>query len=82
MKTTIDIRDDLLTAAKVAAAKRKTSLKQIIEHALERELSDLEEKRQIAAENGFMVDEHGLPYFPSQGRTITNEDVYRLLNED
>ena len=39
MKTTLDLPDDLLIEAKSAAARRRTTLKAIVEHALRRELA-------------------------------------------
>lgn len=38
MKTTIDLPDDLLIEAKTLAARRKTTLKAIVESALRREI--------------------------------------------
>lgn len=38
MKTTLDLPDDLLIEAKTAAARRRTSLKALVENALRREL--------------------------------------------
>jgi hypothetical protein len=38
MKTTLDLPDDLLIEAKTMAARRKTTLKAIVEKALRREL--------------------------------------------
>jgi hypothetical protein len=38
MKTTLDLPDDLLIEAKTLAARRKTTLKAIVEHALRREI--------------------------------------------
>ncbi len=38
MKTTLDIPDDLLIEAKSIAAKRRTTLKAMVEHALRREI--------------------------------------------
>jgi len=35
MKTTIDIKDDLLHRAKIAAAQRRTTLKELVETGLE-----------------------------------------------
>lgn len=39
MKTTLDLDDALLMEAKAAAARRRTTLKAIVEHALRRELA-------------------------------------------
>ena len=38
MKTTIDLSDDLLVEAKATAARRGTTLKVMVEHALRREI--------------------------------------------
>ena len=38
MKTTLELPDDLLIAAKSAAARRRTTLKALVEHALRREI--------------------------------------------
>lgn len=38
MKTTLDLPDNLLIEAKTFAARRKTTLKAIVEHALRREI--------------------------------------------
>ena len=39
MKTTLELDDALLTEAKAVAAKRRTTLKAMVEHALRRELA-------------------------------------------
>ncbi|MEO5914004.1 MAG: hypothetical protein ABIS50_07200 [Luteolibacter sp.] len=38
MKTTLDLPDDLLIEAKAVAARRRTTLKAMVEHALRREI--------------------------------------------
>jgi RecB family exonuclease len=78
MKTTIDIPDRLLRSAKAMAARRGTTLKTIITHALEREVyhSDL------PSEQDFAVNEDGVPYLPPRGVRITSELVTRLLDEE
>lgn len=43
MKTTLDLPDDLLVEAKMLAARRKTTLKAIVESALRRELRPIAE---------------------------------------
>ncbi len=39
MKTTLDLPDDLLAEAKAVAARRRITLKAMVEHALRRELA-------------------------------------------
>jgi len=43
MKTTLEIDDALLMEAKLVAAKRRTTLRAIVEHALRRELAPAQE---------------------------------------
>ncbi len=43
MKTTIELPDDLLIEAKAAAARRRTTLKDMITHALRREIGAVSE---------------------------------------
>jgi hypothetical protein len=80
MKTTIELPDELLTEAKAAAARRRTTLKAMIEHALKRELR----QNQPAADSDacFSIDRHGLPVFKKSGDTVvTSELVYHLMED-
>jgi hypothetical protein len=49
MKTTIEIRDDLLKAAKKRAIDRGVPLRALVEEALEREVADGEEVESVVA---------------------------------
>ena len=77
MKTTIELPDALLRAAKAMAVRRGTTLKAIITHALEREVHDGAPPRAV-----FEVDDDGLPHLPSRGARVTSELVDRLLDEE
>ena len=77
MKTTIELPDQLFRAAKAAAVRRRTTLKALITHALEREVLG----PQPTAQASFEVDELGLPHLPSRGVRVTDEVVNRLLDE-
>lgn len=76
MKTTVELPDGLLRAAKAMAASRGTTLKAIITHALEREVHDGDPPQGV-----FEVDEDGLPHLPSRGARVTSELVVRLDEE-
>jgi len=81
MKTTLELPDELLTEAKAVAARRRTTLKALVEHALRRELvGELYESG--FAREAYRVDEDGLPYFPSRKGRVTSEQVYQILDED
>ncbi len=77
MKTTIELPDDLLRAAKAVAARRGTTLKAILTHALEREVHDGN-----SPSGRFDVDNDGLPHLPSRGVRVTGDLVSRLLDEE
>ena len=78
MKTTIDLPDRLLRAAKTMAARRGTTLKALMTHALERELHDAARPAQA----GFEVDDEGMPCLPRRGVSVTSGVVNRLLDEE
>lgn len=80
MKTTIDLPDELLAEAKATAARRRTTLKAMVEHALRREIEGGRPKRY--QRNSFIVDEQGLPLVKKKRDSrVTNEMVYKLMEE-
>lgn len=75
MKTTLDLDDALLIEAKAVAARRRTTLRAMVEHALRRELAP-------AAEAGHRGDPgSGLPRLPKQGSVNPNAELHRRLSE-
>ena len=80
MKTTIDLSDDLLVEAKATAARRRTTLKAMVEHALRREIrGDL---KPLEREESFTIDGHGLPVLRKPGDSVvTSEMVYRMMED-
>ena len=80
MKTTIELPDALFMAAKSVAAKRRTTLKAMMEHALRREIGDTPNVTKSAA---YELNEYAFPVLKKQaGPQVTNEDVYALLDEE
>ena len=77
MKTTIELPDTLFREAKAAAVRRRTTLKALVTHALEREVYCGEGSDQAV----FDVDEHGIPHLPSRGVRVTGEIVSQILDE-
>ena len=81
MKTTLDLDEALLIEAKSVAAKRRTTLKAVVEHALRRELAPAPEIANPDPEKfeigplGFLVLKR------KPGETITLEQV-RGIQED
>ncbi|MFZ4683826.1 MAG: hypothetical protein ACOYMS_15075 [Terrimicrobiaceae bacterium] len=81
MKTTLDLPDDLLIEAKAVAARRRTTLKAMVEHSLRREIGA---SSPCSSTEG--VTERNARGFPiikrSGGDRVTSETVYALLDED
>jgi hypothetical protein len=82
MKTTLDLPDALLMEVKAVAARRRTSMRSIIEHALRRELGDLapaKMERDVLTE----VNAYGFPILKRTGRgRITSGMVYALQHQE
>lgn len=74
MKTTLDIDDELLVEAKATAARRRTTLKAMVEHALRRELSPSLAVREASS----FPD---LPILKKRGRVNPNAELHRRLAE-
>lgn len=83
MKTTMDIDDELLIAAKATAARRRTTLKAMVEHALRREILPVGGHASKTNKACFEINNRGLPQLKrSGGEKITSEMVYKLMDEE
>ena len=82
MKTTMDIDDSLLIAAKAVALKRRTTLKAMVEHALRREIEPVG-ATDSDSQCCYEVNERGMPYLKSgSGKPVTSAMVYDLMDEE
>lgn len=79
MKTTIELPEPLFRKAKETALRRRTTLKQLITKALEREVAPYPTADD---ESVFQVDEDGLPYLPARDVKVTNETVADIQDEE
>lgn len=80
MKTTIELPDELLAEAKAVAARRRTTLKALVEHALTREIRVM--RKAPNQDACFTVDDDGLPILKKDGTTeVTSEQVYAMMEE-
>lgn len=80
MRTTLEIEDDVLLAAKELARRERTTAGQVISSLVRQALTQpttvaTGKGRQPAAVFGFRP-------FPRQGRMVTNEQVDRLRDEE
>jgi len=75
MRTTLDIDDDILAAAKELAAGRNTTAGRIISELARQTLTR-------APDDGAITMRNGVPQLPHRDAVVTPELVERLLNDD
>ena len=82
MKTTLDLPDALLMEVKAVAARRRTTMRSIMEHALRRELGELapaKKEQEVLTE----VNAYGFPILKRRGRgRLTTEMVFALQDQE
>jgi len=78
MKITIDLPDDLLIEAKSIAARRRISLKAMVEYALRREI----EPAAPQLNSTFVRGANGVLRLPHCGARVTTELVRQLMDEE
>ena len=79
MKTTLDLPDDLLMAAKTLAVRRKTTLKAIVESALRREIRPAAEMENPNPEK-YEIGPFGILSLKRTGEKLTAERVQHLID--
>jgi hypothetical protein len=77
MKTTLDLPDNLLIAAKALAAQRKTTLKAMVEHALRREIAPQEN---LPPDSPYEVGPFGILSLKKRTEGLTTEQVQHLVD--
>ena len=79
MKTTLDLPDELLIEAKAVAARRRTTLKAMVEHALRREIAPVV---QLETDSPFEMNELGMLVLKRrEGGGITLEQIDAIQQE-
>jgi hypothetical protein len=81
MKTTLELPDDLYAEAKVAAAKRNTTFRAIVEHALRREIGE----RNSEESPYYSIGPDGIPRIrrkPGSGKVRVTSALVRALMEE
>ena len=81
MKTTLDLPDDLLIEAKTVAARRRTTLREMVTRSLRREIGMDKTPASLPIESPFEIGPPGLPVLKKRGATVTSEDIRRAINE-
>lgn len=79
MKTTLDLPEELLMAAKQTAIRRRTTLKELMTRGLQREIGD-DLGRVLPP--GTELGESGLPRLRKRGTLVTSETIQRLIEDE
>ncbi len=73
MKTTLDLPDDPLIEAKAVAARRRTTLKDIVTRALRREIG-MDKPATTPPDSAFEIGSRGLPVLKKSDNSLSLED--------
>ena len=77
MKTTLDLPDDLLIEAKAVAARRRMTLKDMVTHALRREIAP---PLQLDADSPFEMNELGMLVLKRRGNPMSAEEIQHIID--
>lgn len=80
MKTTIELPDDLLIEAKAVAARRRTTLKAMMTHALRREIGPVSEPGSREKDR-LEVGPFGILRLKPRGESVTDAMVRRMQDD-
>ncbi len=79
MRTTLDIEDDVLLAAKELARRSGTTAGRVISNLLRQALT---QAPSATSSTSVPAASHGFRPFPPRGKVVTNEQVDRLRDEE
>ena len=77
MKTTIELPDDLFIEAKTVAARRRTTLKALIEHALRREIAP---PADFPPDSPYDVGPFGILSIKKRGEPVSAKKVQHFID--
>ena len=80
MKTTLELPDELLIEAKTAAARRRTTLRALVESALRREIFPTQTPSKDAT--FIELGPNELPCLKARGAKVTSKMVYQMLEAE
>jgi len=79
MKTTLELPDDLLIEAKQVAAKRRTTLKDLVVRSLRREIG-MDRPTDLPFDSPFEIGALGLPVLKRTGAVLPAEAYRELID--
>jgi hypothetical protein len=82
MRTTLDIDDDVLFAAKELAAKERKTAGKILSEFFRRALQSGRPGSARAKRGQRYATRNGVPLVPSRGEVVTTEHIQRLMEEE
>ncbi|MFM7180141.1 MAG: hypothetical protein ACKO2G_01555 [Verrucomicrobiales bacterium] len=82
MRTTLDIDDDVLFAAKELAAKERKTTGKILSESFRRALLSGSPGVNAGPPGQSYVMKNGIPILPSRGEVVTTEQIRRIMEEE
>lgn len=79
MKTTLDLPKDLLIAAKQVAARRRTTLQEMVEGYLRQEIASHPVGMILNGDDPYDVGPHGIISLKHRGENISSGMIYQML---
>jgi hypothetical protein len=82
MRTTLDIDDDVLFAAKEIAAKERKTAGKILSEFFRRGIQSLDRGSADGISAQPFVLKNGIPILPSRGEVVTTDQIERMMEEE
>ncbi len=82
MRTTLDIDDDVLFAAKELAAKERKTAGKVLSEFFRRAIHADGVAVDSIKSNGAYPMRNGIPLLPSRGEVVSSEHIQRLMEEE
>jgi len=82
MRTTLDIDDDVLAAAKEIASKERKTAGKIISEMFRHGIHAERTAGSSPDSQSEFIMKNGIPVFPSRGEVITSEHVARIMEDE
>lgn len=82
MRTTLDIDDDVLFAAKEIASKERKTAGKVLSEFFRRAIQSGDSGTSTAKSGQPYALKNGIPVLPSRGEVVTTEHIQRLMEEE
>jgi hypothetical protein len=82
MRTTLDIDDDVLFAAKELAAKERKTAGKILSEFFRRAIQSGDSGSSALKPGQPYALKNGIPILPSRGEVVTTEHIQRIMEEE